>query len=176
MIGVRPSGAAGRGAAWPDPLSPPAAAAPRVCVQRLSQVLFVDAPWVFKPGWEIVRPVRPSLRRPGWVAGPAGAAAGRAHPAAAPGQACPRAEHPASLRCRVLYPADAPLRSTSSRSPCRTPLTPHPTPWSSSCCQWLKKYAALVRFVSADEVRREYFTADTVPEDFQDQSFPPKKK
>lgn len=26
-------------------------------VQRLSQVLFVEAPWVFKPGWEIVKPV-----------------------------------------------------------------------------------------------------------------------
>lgn len=33
--------------------------------------------------------------------------------------------------------------------------------------QWLKKYAALVRFVSADDVRREYFTPETVPEDFQ---------
>lgn len=59
--------------------------------KRLSQVLFVDAPWVFKPGWEIVRP-------------------------------------------------------------------------------WLKKYAALVRFVSADDVRREYFTPETVPEDFQQKS------
>ncbi|KAL4423541.1 hypothetical protein ABPG77_006564 [Micractinium sp. CCAP 211/92] len=56
--------------------------------KRLSQVLFVDAPWVFKPGWEIVRP-------------------------------------------------------------------------------WLKKYAALVRFAGADDVRREYFTPETVPEDFQ---------
>jgi hypothetical protein len=41
--------------------------------------------------------------------------------------------------------------------------------------QWLKKYAGLVRFVSAEEVRREYFTADTVPEDFGPQGFPPKK-
>ncbi|EFN52164.1 hypothetical protein CHLNCDRAFT_32681 [Chlorella variabilis] len=63
--------------------------------KRLSQVLFVEAPWVFKPGWEIVRP-------------------------------------------------------------------------------WLKKYAALVRFVSADEVRREYFTPETVPEDFGARGFPPK--
>lgn len=62
--------------------------------KRLSQVLFVDAPWVFKPGWEIVRPL-------------------------------------------------------------------------------LKKYAALVRFVSADEVRREYFTAESAPEDFQQKGFPP---
>lgn len=30
----------------------------------------------------------------------------------------------------------------------------------------LKKYAALVRFVSADEVRVEFFTPDTVPDDF----------
>ncbi|KAI3432274.1 hypothetical protein D9Q98_003834 [Chlorella vulgaris] len=65
--------------------------------KRLSQVLFVEAPWVFKPGWEIVKP-------------------------------------------------------------------------------WLKKYAALVRFVSADEVRREFFTPDTVPEDFGGQGFPPKGK
>lgn len=41
--------------------------------------------------------------------------------------------------------------------------------------QWLKKYAALVRFVSADEVRREFFNADTVPEDFAAGGFPPKK-
>ena len=38
--------------------------------------------------------------------------------------------------------------------------------------QWLKKYAALVRFVSADEVRREYFTPQTVPEDFGAEAFP----
>jgi hypothetical protein len=55
--------------------------------KRLSQVLLVEAPWVFKPGWEMVRP-------------------------------------------------------------------------------WLKKYQALVRFVSAEQVRKEYFTPETVPEDF----------
>jgi hypothetical protein len=60
--------------------------------KRLSQVLFVEAPWVFKPGWEIVKP-------------------------------------------------------------------------------WLKKYAALVRFVTAEEVRRDFFTAETVPEDFAGESF-----
>lgn len=60
--------------------------------KRLSQVLFVDAPWVFKPGWEIVRP-------------------------------------------------------------------------------WLKKYAALVRFVSADEARRDYFTPETCPDDFRAAGF-----
>lgn len=63
--------------------------------KRLSQVLFVDAPWVFKPGWEMVRP-------------------------------------------------------------------------------WLKKYQALVRFVSVEEARR-YFGPEAVPEDFVD-SFPPKRK
>ena len=26
--------------------------------KRLSQVLFVDAPWAFKPGWEMIKPVR----------------------------------------------------------------------------------------------------------------------
>jgi hypothetical protein len=64
--------------------------------KRLSQVLFVDAPWVFKPGWEMVKP-------------------------------------------------------------------------------WLKKYAALVRFVSAEEARREYFSPTTVPEDFAEAPFPRKK-
>lgn len=64
--------------------------------KRLSQVLFVDAPWIFKPGWEMMKP-------------------------------------------------------------------------------WLKKYAALVRFVSADEVRREYFTAETVPSDFGPPEFPPRR-
>lgn len=61
--------------------------------KRLSQVLFVDAPWIFKPGWEMMKP-------------------------------------------------------------------------------WLKKYAALVRFVSADEVRRDYFTPETLPEDFKPPGFP----
>jgi hypothetical protein len=65
--------------------------------KRLSQVLFVDAPWIFKPGWEMMKP-------------------------------------------------------------------------------WLKKYAALVRFVSADEVRKEYFTPDTVPADFSPAEFPPRKR
>ncbi len=55
--------------------------------KRLGQVLFVDAPWAFKPGWEVVKP-------------------------------------------------------------------------------WLKKYAALVRFVSREEVRREYFKPGTCPADF----------
>lgn len=40
--------------------------------------------------------------------------------------------------------------------------------------QWLKKYAALVRFVSAEEVRREYFTAESVPEEFAAPGFPPR--
>jgi CRAL/TRIO domain len=40
---------------------------------------------------------------------------------------------------------------------------------------WLSKYQALVRFVSAEQVRKEYFTAETVPEDFADQGFPRKK-
>lgn len=63
--------------------------------KRLSQVLFVDAPWVFKPGWEMVKP-------------------------------------------------------------------------------WLKKYAALVRFVSVDEVRREFFTPPNLPADFGKDPFPRK--
>jgi len=65
--------------------------------KRLGQVLFVDAPWIFKPGWEMMKP-------------------------------------------------------------------------------WLKKYAALVRFVSAEEVRREYFTNETVPDDFVPPSFLSKSK
>lgn len=60
--------------------------------KRLSQVLFVEAPWVFKPGWEMVKP-------------------------------------------------------------------------------WLKKYAALVRFVSVDDVRHEYFKPETLPDDFAPKSF-----
>ena len=60
--------------------------------KRLSQVLFVEAPWIFKPGWEMMKP-------------------------------------------------------------------------------WLKKYAALVRFVSAEEVRRDYFTEETVPSDFEPKKF-----
>lgn len=55
--------------------------------KRLGQVLFVDAPLIFQPGWNIVKP-------------------------------------------------------------------------------WLKSYANLVRFCSADVVREEYFTAKTVPLDF----------
>ena len=63
--------------------------------KRLSQVLFVEAPWVFKSSWQVFKP-------------------------------------------------------------------------------WLKKYQALVRFVSADEVRKEYFTPETMPEDFASKGFPPK--
>lgn len=55
--------------------------------KRLGQVLFVDAPWGFKPGWEMVKP-------------------------------------------------------------------------------WLQKYAALVRFVSREELRQEFFTPETCPADF----------
>ncbi|KAK9821556.1 hypothetical protein WJX81_001198 [Elliptochloris bilobata] len=55
--------------------------------KRLGQVLFVDAPWGFQPGWELVKP-------------------------------------------------------------------------------WLKKYAALVRFVSVQQLREEFFTPETLPEDF----------
>ena len=55
--------------------------------KRLGQVLFVDAPWGFSPGWELVKP-------------------------------------------------------------------------------WLKKYAALVRFVSVKELRADFFTPATLPEDF----------
>jgi hypothetical protein len=55
--------------------------------KRLGQVLFVDAPWGFRPGWELVKP-------------------------------------------------------------------------------WLQKYAALVRFVSVRELREEFFTPETLPEDF----------
>lgn len=55
--------------------------------KRIGQALFVDAPLVFQPGWNIVKP-------------------------------------------------------------------------------WLKSYANLVRFCSADVVREEYFTAETVPHDF----------
>lgn len=40
---------------------------------------------------------------------------------------------------------------------------------------WLKKYQALVRFVSAEEVRRDYFTAETVPEDFASKGFIPRE-
>ena len=57
--------------------------------KRLGQVLMVDAPWLFQPGWNMVRP-------------------------------------------------------------------------------WLKKYAALVRFVTADELRAEFFTAATLPPDFRE--------
>jgi len=60
--------------------------------KRLSQVLFVDAPFLFKPGWEMIRP-------------------------------------------------------------------------------WLKKYQALVKFVSADEVRKDFFLPETVPEDFAGEPF-----
>ncbi len=31
---------------------------------------------------------------------------------------------------------------------------------------WLKKYAALVRFVSREELRKEFFTPETCPEEF----------
>ena len=31
---------------------------------------------------------------------------------------------------------------------------------------WLKKYAALVTFVSREELRRQYFTPQTIPDDF----------
>lgn len=61
--------------------------------KRVSQVLFVEAPWIFQPAWEVVKP-------------------------------------------------------------------------------WLRKYAALVRFVSVDELRREYFTVETLPEDFKQEPFP----
>ncbi|XP_078149327.1 sec14p-like phosphatidylinositol transfer family protein isoform X1 [Carex rostrata] len=57
--------------------------------KRLSQVLFVDAPFVFKPMWQLVRPL-------------------------------------------------------------------------------LKSYASLVRFCDAETVRKEYFTAHTIPPDFRD--------
>jgi hypothetical protein len=40
---------------------------------------------------------------------------------------------------------------------------------------WLSKYQALVRFVSAEQVRKEYFTSETVPEDFANEGFPRKK-
>lgn len=55
--------------------------------KRLAQVLFVEAPFIFQPGWNMVKP-------------------------------------------------------------------------------WLKSYASLVRFCSANVVRDEYFTKDTVPQDF----------
>ena len=55
--------------------------------KRLGQVLMVDAPWLFQPPWQLIKPL-------------------------------------------------------------------------------LKKYATLVRFVSAKDVRNEFFTADKVPEDF----------
>lgn len=129
--------------------------------QRLSQVLFVDAPWVFKPGWEIVRPVRKlttparRLRAPSlWAA----------------------------LPCRLLCTA-APLvwSPAVAAQPSQRAGAPalHPGPFSFSfparpAVQWLKKYAALVRFVSVDEVRREYFTAESVPQEFAAPSFPPR--
>ena len=55
--------------------------------KRLGQVLMVDAPWLFQPPWQLIKPL-------------------------------------------------------------------------------LKKYAALVSFVSAEDVRNEFFSADKVPEDF----------
>ena len=55
--------------------------------KRLGQVLMVDAPWVFQPPWQLIKPL-------------------------------------------------------------------------------LRKYAALVRFVSAEDVRNEFFTSKTVPKDF----------
>ena len=36
---------------------------------------------------------------------------------------------------------------------------------------WLKKYSGLVRFVSADEVRQDYFTSESVPADFSKEPF-----
>ena len=36
----------------------------------------------------------------------------------------------------------------------------------------LRKYAALVQFVSVDDIRRKYFTPETLPEDFRDTNFP----
>jgi hypothetical protein len=41
---------------------------------------------------------------------------------------------------------------------------------------WLKKYSGLVRFVSADEVRTEYFSSESVPADFAKEPFLGKKK
>lgn len=55
--------------------------------KRLGQVLMVDAPWVFQPPWQLIKPL-------------------------------------------------------------------------------LRKYAALVRFVSSETVRNEYFSPETVPKDF----------
>ncbi|KAG2449598.1 hypothetical protein HYH02_005131 [Chlamydomonas schloesseri] len=55
--------------------------------RRVSQVLFVEAPWVFFPAWEVIKPL-------------------------------------------------------------------------------MRKYAALVRFVSVDELQREFFTRETLPDDF----------
>lgn len=55
--------------------------------KRLGQVLMVDAPFIFKPGWAVVKP-------------------------------------------------------------------------------WLRKYSALVQFVSREELRQQYFTEDTLPADF----------
>lgn len=57
--------------------------------KRLGQVLFVDAPWIFQPGWSIVKP-------------------------------------------------------------------------------WLGKYAGLVAFVKRKELQQQYFTPETVPDDFKD--------
>lgn len=55
--------------------------------KRLGQVLFVQAPWVFRPGWALVKPL-------------------------------------------------------------------------------LRKYAQLVRFVTVEDLEREYFTSETLPADF----------
>lgn len=61
--------------------------------KRLDQVLFVEAPFIFQPGWNMVKP-------------------------------------------------------------------------------WLKSYASLVRFCTAEEVQQEYFTADTVPPGFKIRKLP----
>ena len=86
------------------------------CLQRLSQVLFVDAPWVFKPGWEIVRPV--SQRRP---AGLPAAHASASRPS--PQRCC---LHSGCCHARPLRPYSSPLAAhfaSSHRPP--LPAAPH---------------------------------------------------
>ena len=84
--------------------------------KRVGQVLFVDAPFYFQPGWNMVKPLLKSY---------------------------------ASLVTATHSPSSAWL-----------------FPFFSVFFFFFFLSVLQVRFVSADEVRNEYFTPDTVPESF----------
>ena len=73
-------------------------------------------------------------------------------------------------RVRWYSPPAGGKGSTGAWARAKLPALPLP------CLQWLKKYAALVRFVSVDEVRREFFTPETMPPEFAAEGFPPRPK